>query len=85
MEEEKHGSSLRINKGVENSKIECMYERDNSGNNNSETILKEISAIEFPNLTAISLTWNNIETVEGFSRIMLPQSQVLVLGNWKGS
>ena len=48
--------------------------------NDSPTILREIKEIQFPNLEYISLSGNNIESVEGLSQIHLPRLKWLFIG-----
>ena len=49
-------------------------------NNQIPTILQEIKDVRFPNLKAILLRGNMIESLEGLNRIVLPKLSWLAIG-----
>ena len=52
--------------------IQCRYSNIHKDKNNHAKILKEISDINFSKLKMLTLRSNRIESVEGMSRIRLP-------------
>ena len=50
-----------------------------TGEKKGATILKDISEIRFPHLRVISITRNNISTIEGLNRIFLPELKDIFL------
>jgi hypothetical protein len=58
--------------GMENSQAIFKYHIGQIDRNRRPQILKEISRIQFPNLTTLVLFGNNIESLEGFSEVYMP-------------
>ena len=55
-----------------------------AGDNECPTILMEIRQVMFPNLSKMYLQNNNIESLEGFSRVYLPELKWLSLRTISG-
>ena len=82
MGEHQHGLYMLIDPRVGSLKNLCRYHQNNQGNNNSRTILKEISFISFPNLKLLSIPKNKITSIEGMCRIHIPVLEHLYISNF---
>ena len=82
MAEKKHVKNMSFNYLVENETNPTMYFYCKVGWNYIN-LLKQIRHIRFPNLQFINLRDNNIESVEGFSHIFMPELDDLFIGNKK--
>ena len=56
-----------------NKKLKLCTLKFNQGNNQCKTILRSISGIKFSQLKEIFIYRNSIESIEGFSRIYMPE------------
>ena len=80
MAEKKYVKNMLFHFLVENKANPSVYFYYKLGWNNVN-ILKQIRQIRFPNLQFINLRDNNIESVEGFSHIFMPELDDLFIGN----
>ena len=64
---------------MESNLIICMYPCQYSDRNNKPNIIKQLQHVAFPHLAELNIHGNEISSVEGLSRIFMPQLETLII------